>query len=118
MLLLPRQILHNVKFGPGEGLRGFIAVIVHVGILADPAEAEMVGDDKGVHPVILGQIGIGVLELLDLLGIEHMDLPLVLSQPPVFPEGADQAIPVDGRGLQANHHIIELHGLQRRHDLL
>ena len=47
-----------------------------------------------------------------------MDLPLVLSQPPVFPEGADQAIPVDGRGLQANHHITELHGLQRRHDLL
>ena len=118
VLLLPRQVLHNVKSGPGEGLQGFIAVIVHVDLLADPAEAEMVGDDKGVHPVILGQIGIGVLELLDLLGIEHMDLPLVLSQPPVFPEGADQAIPVDGRGLQADHHITDLHGLQRRHDLL
>ena len=118
VLLLPRQVLHYVKSGPGEGLQGFVAVIVHVDLLADPAEAEMVGDDKGVHPVILGQVWIGVLELLDLLGVEHMDLLLIPPQPTVFPEGADQTVPVNGRGLQADHHIAELHGLQRRHDLL
>ena len=93
-------------------------MIVHVDLLADPAEAEMVGDHKGVHPVVLGQVRIGVLELLDLLGIEHMDLPLVPPQPSIFPEGADQPVSIDGRGFQANHHTAELHGLQRRHDLL
>ena len=78
----------------------------------------MVGNHKGVHPVILGQIWIGVLELLDLFRIEYMDLPLIPPQPPIFPKGADQAVPVDGCGLQSNHHIAEMRGLQRRHDLL
>ena len=78
----------------------------------------MVGDDKGVHPVILGQVWIRVFEFPDLLGIEHMDLPLISPQPPVFSEGTDQAVPIDGRSLQANHHIAEPHGLQRRHNLL
>ena len=35
------QVLHNVKSGPGEGLQGFIAVIVHVDLPANPAEAEL-----------------------------------------------------------------------------
>jgi len=70
VLLLFCQALHNIKSGSGEGFQGFIAVIVHVGLLVNPAEPEMIGDDEGVHPVVFGQVWIGILELFDLLRIE------------------------------------------------
>ena len=35
-----------------------VAVVVHIDLLGDPAETEMVGNHKGVHKVILGQVGI------------------------------------------------------------
>ena len=111
MLLLPCQVLYDIKSGPGEGLQGFIAIVVHVDLLADPAETEMVGDYKGVYPIVLGQVRVGFLELPDLLGVEYMEFPLIPAQPPVLAERVDQAVPVDGCGLQADHHIVEPHSL-------
>ena len=61
---------------------------------------------------------LGFLELFDLLRIEDMDFPLETAKAAIFPESVNQAVSVDGGGLQANYHITELHGAQRRHDLL
>ena len=87
-------------------------------LLGNPAETEMVGNHKGVHKVILGQVGISFLELFDLLGIENMDLPLEPAKAAILPESIDQAVPVDGGGLQADHHVAELHGAECRHNFL
>ena len=78
----------------------------------------MVGNHKGVHRVVLGQVGIGFLELPHLFGIQDVDFPLKLAKAAIFPEGIDQTISVDRGGLQANHHITELHGTQCRHNSL
>ena len=108
--------MDHVKPGPGKGPERLVAVVVHIDLLGDPAETEMVGNHKGVHKVILGQVGIGFLELFDLLWIQDMDLPLEPAQAAILPESVNQA--VSGGGLQAEHHIAELHGTQCRHDLL
>ena len=78
----------------------------------------MVGDHKGVHEVVLLQIGIVIFELFDLLWIEDMDLPLEPAQAAIFPKCINQTAPVDGGGLQVDHHIAEIHGAKRRHDPL
>ena len=67
----------------------FVAVLVYIDLRTDPAEAEMVSNHKGVHPVVLRQVWIGVLKLLDLFGIEHMALSLVPSQPSIVPESTN-----------------------------
>ena len=110
--------MNDIKSGSGKGLQRFVAVIVHVDLLANPAETEMVGDHKGVHPVVLRQVRIGFLELFDLLRIKDMDLPLEVAKAAVLPERVDEAVSVDGSGLQADHHITELHGVECRHNSL
>ena len=70
----------------------------------------MVGNHKGVHKVILWKVGIGFLEFFYLLWIQDVDLPLKSAKAAILPERIDQAVPVDGGGLQANHHVAELHG--------
>ena len=117
-LLLAGQVLDHIKSGSGKGLQGLVAVIVHVDLPGNSAEAEMVGNHESVHPVVLRQVGIGILELTHLLGIENMDLPLVVAKAAIFPERIHKAVPVDGSGLQPYHHITELHGAERRHDSL
>ena len=99
-------------------MQGFVAVIVHVDLPVDSAKTEMVGNHKGVHPVVLWQVRIGFLELPHLLGIQNMDFPLKPPQAAILTKSVDQAVPVDGGGLQANHHIAELHGTKCRHDSL
>ena len=47
-----------------------------------------------------------------------MDFPLKPPQAAILTKSVDQAVPVDGGGLQANHHIAELHGTKCRHDSL
>ena len=117
-LLLPGEVLDRVESGPGERLERLITVVVHVDLLADPAESEMVGNDESVHEVVLGQVRIGLLEFPDLLGIENMKLPLELTQLSVLTERVDQAIPIDGSRLHADDDIAELHGSHCRHDSL
>ena len=78
----------------------------------------MVGNHKGVHEVIFGQIGVGFLEFPNLLGIEDVDLPLKPAKVAILPESVNQAVPINGGGLQANYHIAELHGAQCRHNSL
>ena len=78
----------------------------------------MVGNHKGIHKVIFGQIWIGFLEFFDLLGIEDMDLPLEPAQAAILPEGIHKVVPVDRGGFQANHHITEPHGAECRHNSL
>ena len=87
-------------------------------LLDDPAKPELVGNHKGVHIVVLWQIGIGFLEFADLLGVEHMDFPGVPAQLPVLSERVEQAVPIDGRGFHADHHALQPLGLNRRHNLL
>ena len=57
-LFFSGQILNSVESGSGQCLQGFVAVIVHVDLLGDPTKPELVGDHKGVHIVILGQVGV------------------------------------------------------------
>ena len=78
----------------------------------------MVGNHKGIHKVIFGQIWIGFLEFFDLLGIEDMDLPLEPAKAAILTECINKAVPVDRGCFQTNHHIAELHGAKRRHDSL
>ena len=66
----------TIKSGSGEGSESLVAIVVHIDLLGDSAKTEMVGNHKGIHKVIFGQIWIGFLEFFDLLGIEDMDLPL------------------------------------------
>ena len=68
-LLLPCQILNDIKSGSGEGSESLVAIVVHIDLLGDPAKTEMVGNHKGVHEVILWQVRIGFLKLFDLLRI-------------------------------------------------
>ena len=78
----------------------------------------MVGNHKGVHEVILRQVGVGFFEFPNLLGIEDMDLPLKPAKAAILPECVNQAVSVDRGCLQADHHIAEMHGAERRHDFL
>ena len=64
-----RQSMYDCPHqGPFEPLR--------VDSIADPAETEMVGDYKGVYPIVLGQVRVGFLELPDLLGVVSADTVL------------------------------------------
>ena len=78
----------------------------------------MVGNHKGVHPVVFWQVRIGFLELFDLFRIEDMDFPPEPAQTAIFTKSIDQIVPVDGGSLQANHHITEPHRAECRHDSL
>ena len=110
--------MDDIKSGSGKGLQGFVAVIVHVDLPVDSAETEMVGNHKGVHPVVLWQVRIGFLELPHLLGIQNMDFPLKPPQAAILTKSIDWAVPVDGGGFQANYYVDELHGMQCRYNLL
>src|SRR5699024_8956175 len=94
-LLFTGQILNDIKSGSGKGLQGFVAIIVHVDLPVDSAETEMVGNHKGVHPVVLWQVRIGFLELPHLLWIQNMDFPLKSPQTAILTKSVDQAVPVD-----------------------
>lgn len=71
-------------------------IVVHINLLGNPAEAEMVGNHKGVHPVVFWQVRIGFLELFDLFRIEDMDFPPEPAQTAIFTKSIDQIVPVDG----------------------
>ena len=43
-----------------------------------------------------------------------MDFPLESAQAAILAKSIDQTVPVDGGGLQANHHFAEPHGTERR----
>ena len=73
-------------------MQGFVAVIVHVDLLADASETELVGNHKGIHRVVLGKLRIGLLKILDLFGVEHMDFPVKPAQTAILPEGVYQII--------------------------
>ena len=73
---------------------------------------------KGVHAVVLGQFGIGLLELADLLGIEHMDLALEPAQGAILTESIDKIIPVDAGGLHADHDLFQAHCGECRHNFI
>ena len=117
-LFLAGQILNNIKSGSGKRSECLVAIVVHVNLLGNSAEAEMVGDHKGIHPVVLWQVRIGFLELPHLLWIEDMDLPLEPTKTSILTEGIDRTVSVDGGGFQTNHHIAELHGFECRHNSL
>ena len=78
----------------------------------------MVGNHKGVHPVVLRQIRIGFLEFMHLLWVEDVDFSLEPAQAAILTQCVNKAVTIDGGGLQADYHIIELHGTKRRHDSL
>ena len=68
----------------------------------------MVGNDEGIHIVILGQIRISIFELANLLGIEDMDMTLLTAQGAILPESVNQAVTVDGGRLHTDGHFVEL----------
>ena len=78
----------------------------------------MVGNHEGIHEVIFGQVWIGFLEFLDLLGIEDMNFPLKPAQAAILSEGIHKVVPVDRGSFQADYHTLKLHGAQCRHDFL
>ena len=108
--------MNHVESGSGKGSERLIAIVVHIDLLGDPAKTEMVGNHKGIHKVILGQVRIGFLKLFDLLRIENMNFPLEPAKTAILPESIDKAVPIDRGGFQTDHHITELHGAKRRHD--
>ena len=65
--------------------KGSITVVVKIDLFVDSTEAQAVSNDKGVHIVILRQVVVIKLELIDLLGIEDMDLLVVRRKRAVFP---------------------------------
>ena len=69
-LLLPDKVLYGVKPGSGKGFQSFISVIVHVDLRSDPSESKTVGNYKGIHPIILWQVWISLLEFADLLWVD------------------------------------------------
>ena len=115
-LLLPDKVLYGVKPGSGKGFQSFISVIVHVDLRSDPSESKTVGNYKGIHPIILWQVWISLLEFADLLWVEHMDLSLVAAKRSVLPQRVDQVVSVDGCGLHPDDHIGELQRFHCRYD--
>lgn len=47
-----------------------------------------------------------------------MDLPLKPTQVAILPECINKAVSINGSGIQANHHIVELLGVECRHNSL
>ena len=76
--------------GSGLCLERTVTVVIHVDLRSNSAESEMVSNDEGIHIVILRQIRIGILELANLLRIEHMNMTLIMAQLAILPEGIDQ----------------------------
>lgn len=105
-------------YDPEKGMAMAIArkALGNKDLLGNSAEAEMVGDHKGIHPVVLWQVRIGFLELPNLLWIQNMDFSLKAAKAAILSEGIDKAVSVDGGSFQTDHHIAELHGAKRRHD--
>ena len=73
-LFFSGEILDSKEPGPCEVLKGNITVVIKIDLFVDSTEAQAVSNDKGVHIVILRQVVVRKLELIDLLGIEDMDL--------------------------------------------
>lgn len=78
----------------------------------------MVCNHESVHIIVFWQVGIGFLEFSDLLGIENVDFAPELSQTAILSEGVDKAVAVDGGDLQTDDGIVQLCGVQCRHDFL
>ena len=75
-LFFSGQVLNNVKSGSGKRSERLVAIVVHIDLLGNSAETEMVGNHKGIHPIVLWQVRIGFLELSNLLWVQNMDFPL------------------------------------------
>jgi hypothetical protein len=116
--LLPCKVLNSEESGSGKSLQGFVAVIVHVDLLADASETELVGNHKGIHRVVFGELWIGLLKILDLFGIEHMDLPVKPAQIAILTERIHQIVPVNRGSFHADHHIMQSQLCERRHNFL
>ena len=84
-LFFSGEILDSEEPGSCEVLKGSIAVVVQIDLFVDSTEAQTVSNDKGVHIVILRQVVVRKFELIDLLGIEDMDLLVVRRKRAVFP---------------------------------
>ena len=69
-VFLSGKLLGHVQTGAGKALkRG--KEIIHVSLPgANATETEAIGNNKGVHWIGLGQIGVGLFEVSDLPGIE------------------------------------------------
>ena len=115
-LLLARQVLDDIKSGSGKRSERLVAIVVHIDLLGNSAEAKMVGNHKGIHPVVLWQVRIGFLKLPNLLGIQNMDFSLKATKAAILSECVNKAVSVDGGSFQTNHYIAELHRAKRRHD--
>ena len=99
-------------------MKGFVAVIVHVDLLADTSKAKLVSNHKGVHRVVLGQLRIGFLKIFDLFGIEYMDFPMEPAQIAILTECVYQIISINRGGFHADHHVFQSQLCERRHDFL
>lgn len=55
-LLLYCEIQHGIKSASGKCLQGFVAIVIHIDLTVGSARSEMVGNYKGIHKVVLGQI--------------------------------------------------------------
>lgn len=62
MLRFRHQVLDDEKACSGQGLQGFVAIIVHVELRGNSAESEMTGNHEGIHKIVLGQVRIRILD--------------------------------------------------------
>lgn len=85
MMFFSGEILNSEEPDPCEVLKGSITVVVQLDLFVDSTEAQIVSNDKRVHIVILRQVVVRKFELIDLLGIENMDILVVRRKRAVFP---------------------------------
>ena len=102
----------------GQGLQGFVAVVVHVDLLGDTAKPEFTGNHKSIHIVVLWQVRVGFLELADLFGVKHMDFALEPAQGAIFPESVHKIISVDSSGFHADNDLLQTHRGECRHNFI
>src|SRR5215210_2303144 len=99
-LLLAHQLGYEMPSVAGEPLKRLVT-LVEIALRRKPSEAQAVGDDHGVCPVVLADVGVALLELLHLAGVEGVAPQAAGQKSGVGGEEGRQVPPEEVGGLKA-----------------
>ncbi len=99
-------------------LKGMEQLMRTIGRVKRQINQNLIGNHESVHIVVLRQVGVGLLEFPDLLGVKHMDLAPEPAKSAVFPESVYKIISVDAGGLHADHDLFQTHCSECRHNFI
>ena len=95
-----------------------LVTVVDLHVVGDATGAQLFGDVPRILTVVLGLVGIGLLEASDDAWVELVDLRVEWLECRLFPKGSRQMPPVHRRGFQPKADMFQLTGREDSGHLL